>query len=124
MLLKVDSRSGVHNKDITFNNCDLIEAQTWLKKLDGQKHTLLAIEKPNGHQLMVGGGPLWYIVTLFDGRENFTLPNLDSKDVEFIEICAGGQFGEFSKNYCVLWSRASEVISSFFNNSEKKEIWM
>ncbi|WFR97599.1 hypothetical protein [Rhizobium tumorigenes] len=64
MQLTVDKREGVQNLDIGVSDADEIVTLNWLSKLNGQEHTLLGLERDDGWQVMVGGGPIYYVVTL------------------------------------------------------------
>lgn len=57
MRLTADRRNGVHNLDAEVPDADVNAALDWLSKLDGERHTLLSLERTDGRQLMVGGGP-------------------------------------------------------------------
>jgi hypothetical protein len=120
MQLIADNRVGVHNQETKVSCVGEEVALDWLSKLDGRQHTLLSFERQDGWQLMVGGGPAQYIITLSDGSDNLTFCNRDGDETETIEICAGGQFGEFPKNICATYQQAARVIALFFSKNERQ----
>jgi len=124
MRLIADNREGAHNQDTKIDPVDKNEALRWLAKLDGSKHTLLSFERQDGWQLMVGGGPSQYIITLSDGSSNLTFYNTAGDETEVVEVCAGGQFGEFPESMCATYQQAIQVINCFFDGNEKQESWI
>lgn len=123
MRITVDCRAGVHNQDITFADVDVSVARLWLAKLDGNQHTLLNLVRSDGHHVMVGGGPSWYVVTLDDGKNSLTLQNPHGVETEMIELCAGGQYGEYPASFCVDQIYADQVIDLFFDGTEASATW-
>lgn len=124
MQLIVDNRVGVHNQEITVASVGKEMALDWLSKLNGRQHTLLSFERQDGWQLMVGGGPEQYVITLSDGEDNLTFCNRDGSVTEVVEICAGGQFGEFPKNISATYKQAALIIDLFFSKNERQENWI
>lgn len=124
MKLIVDYRIGVHNNDIEITNADDQITLSWLKKLDGTQHTLINLSRSDGSCFMVGGGPRWYVATLDDGKQNLTLQNPDGLQTEIIELCAGGQYGEYPKALCVNHEQVSRAISLFFKGDEFLMQWI
>jgi hypothetical protein len=124
MQLIADNREGIHNQDITIASVDKNVALGWFSKLDGSKHTLLSLERQDGWQLMVGGGPTQYIITLGDGLSDLTFHNLAGDETKVVELCAGGQFGEFPQSICATYQQATQVIIFFFDGTERKERWI
>lgn len=120
----VDNRVGIHNQETKMASVDKNVALGWFAKLDGSKHTLLSLERQDGWQLMVGGGPIQYIITLGDGVSDLTFHNLAGDETKVVEVCAGGQFGEFPQNICATYQQAAQVITHFFDGSERQERWI
>jgi hypothetical protein len=123
MRLTADNRDGVHSWNIEVPDADENVAMDWLSKLDGKQHTLLSLEREDGWQLMVGGGPLCYVVTLGDGDQNLTFQNASGDQSMMVELCAGGQYGEFPETFCANREQATNVTSLFFRGQEKQEQW-
>jgi hypothetical protein len=123
MHLSVDCRNGVHNEDIDIDNASADLVISWIKKLDGNCHTLINIKRSDESCLMVGGGPLWYIVIFDDGRKNLTLKNDDGLEGELIKLCAGGQYGEYPGSLCVDQNQVTQAVTLFFEGNESHAAW-
>jgi len=124
MKLIIDNRIGAHNKDDVLLNADEHESLTAFHKLNGVQHTLLSLERPDGWQLMIGGGPGLFVIVLQGQTQNFTLQNPTGNKNKTIGLCAGGQFGDFSEDICVDKNMAKKAISLFFSGKEKQETWV
>lgn len=122
--LIADNREGIHNQETKIASVDIDEALGWLAKLDGSQHTLLSFDRQDGWQLMVGGGPTQYIITLADGSSDLTFRNAAGDETKVVELCAGGQFGEFPQSICATHQQAIQVITRFFDGSERQESWI
>jgi hypothetical protein len=119
-----DNRVGNLNKDIVCEDCSVDKALMALNELDGERHTLLSLERPDGWQLCVGGGPKGFIVTLSSqSGKNLTLLNVFGNDEEAVELCAGGQFSDFPLSIVVDKDLVAKAIASFFEKNEKKLEW-
>jgi hypothetical protein len=123
MQLIVDCLSGVHNQNTEVANADADVVLSWLKKLDGKQHTLINLERSDGSNLMIGGGPSWYVVVFDDGKKNLTLQNPIGLETEVIELCAGGQYGEYPKSFCVDQNQTEQVVKLFFDGNESHAVW-
>jgi hypothetical protein len=124
MILTIDDRDGIHNMDVEASISDDRSALDWLLKLDGKKHTLLSIERGDGWQLMIGGGASRYIITLGNGEENLTFKNSLGDESSMVELCAGGQFGEYPESLCANYDQAAHVVSLFLNGQERLIEWV
>jgi hypothetical protein len=124
MKLIIDNRTGVYNQDDVIFNADEHKSLTSFYKLNGVQHTLLSLERPDGWQLMIGGGPDLFVIVLQWQTQNFTLKNQKGNPSITVELCAGGQFGDFPESICTTPDQAKKVISLFFANQEKQEIWI
>jgi hypothetical protein len=124
MQLTADCRTGVHNQDIETANADLDLALSWLERLDGKRHTLINLERSEGSCLMIGGGPSWYVVVFDDGKKNLTLQNTAGLEAEMIELCAGGQYAEYPKSFCVDQKQAAHAVRLFFEGNESCAVWV
>ncbi|MBO9166777.1 hypothetical protein [Rhizobium sp. L245/93] len=123
MQLNIDKREGVHNLNIRVPDADEIVTLNWLSKLNGQQHTLISLERDDGWQVMVGGGPIYYIVTLGNADENLTLENSSGDEAKMVELCAGGQYGEYPESFCVDREQAANAVSLFFQGQEQQVGW-
>jgi len=124
MQLTVDCRTGVHNQDVEVVNVGIDVALLWLKKLDGKLHTLISFKREDGSNFMVGGGPSWYVAVFDDGDKNLTLQNPDGFETEMIELCVGGQYGEYPKTICVDQKQAAQAVTLFFEGNELHAAWI
>lgn len=123
MRLTADRRNGVHNLDAEVLDADVNAALDWLSRLDGKRHTLLSVERQDGLQLMVGGGPLRYVVTLGNDIENLALENPRGNQFTMVELCAGGQYGDYPETICVNPEQAANAVSLFFLGLEQQLQW-
>ena len=123
MQLNIDKREGVHNLNIRVPDADEIVTLNWLSKLNGQQHTLISLERDDGWQVMVGGGPIYYIVTLGNADENLTLENSSGDEAKMVKLCAGGQYGEYPESFCVDREQAANAVSLFFRGQEQQVGW-
>ena len=124
MQIVIDERDGVDNQDSTIVNVDKKTAISYLGRLDGQRHTLLIVERTDGTQLMVGGGEERFVVTLNDGKQSLTLLNQAGREETVHEICAGGQYGEYPETICVTRNDTAKVIDLFFEGEEMQMDWV
>jgi hypothetical protein len=124
MQLIADNREGIHNQETKIASVDKDAALNWLAMLDGNQYTLLIFERKDGWQLMVGGGPAQYIITLGDGASDLTFHNIAGDEAEIVELCAGGQFGEFPQSICATHEQAIQVVTKFFDGEERQENWI
>ncbi|WP_163836662.1 hypothetical protein [Spartinivicinus ruber] len=119
-----DKRCANINKDIACENKDIEQAVDLLNMLDGKQHTLLSIERHDGWELHIGGGPDWFIVTAVSSSgKNLTLLNLGGDDSDTIELCAGGQFADFPKSIVVGKEMAKDAVLNFYEENEKILDW-
>jgi len=124
MQLIIDNRTGIQNQDVEVSSSEDKVALNLLSKLDGNQHTLLSLEREDGWQLMIGGGPTHYIITLGNGEKQLTLLNINGDETTDVEICAGGQFGQFPETLCTDHRQAAEIISAFFDKQEMQKTWI
>lgn len=124
MKLFIDDRVANRSGDIELECHGYEQAIAALGRLNGQKHTLVSIERADGWQLCVGGGGADFVVTLSSQYdENFTLLNPSGDDGSVVELCAGGQFADFSRNVFVGEVEASKTIHNFFFGKEMELNW-
>jgi hypothetical protein len=122
--LIIDNRQGVENQDTVIPEATEAIALNWLERLDGRRHTLLCLERDQMDTLMVGGGPVHFVVT----RNNQTLANITKSDVvnssATIEVCAGGQYGDFATAVVVDLSTAQFAVKSFIRSQDEALPWV
>ncbi|MFS8051103.1 hypothetical protein [Rhizobium sp. BR 314] len=124
MRLITDTRNGNHNLDVEVPDADVKVVLDWLSRLDGKQHTLLSLERKDGWQLMVGGGPFRYVVTLGSDIDNMTLENPSGNQSTMVELCAGGQYGDFPETICVNPEQVASAVSLFFLGRELQLRWV
>lgn len=124
MKLFIDKRSGVHNVETEVDKIDLHSTKEKFYLLDGNAVTLVMLERVDGWQLLIGGGPENFIVTLSDDSTNLTFYNPKGNENNQIEICAGGQYGEYPETLCVSRDQVILVVEHFFENTERKLSWI
>lgn len=124
MKLFIDDRFANLSNDIELECHGLEQAINALESLDGQKHTLLSIDRSDGWQLCVGGGAENFVVTLSSkDDDNFTLLNCSGNGDDFVELCAGGQFSDYPANIVVSKCEACSAIRDFFDRNEMRLSW-
>jgi hypothetical protein len=63
----------------------------------------------------VGGGPDQYVTVKFDGAGNaYTLINPAPMGTKRIELCAGGQPGDFTPDIVCSFPTVAEAVDEFF----------
>ena len=73
---------------------------------------------------MVGGSQLCYIVTLTNESESLTFRNTSGNEGIVVEVCAGGQYGNFPEIFCANFEKAKNIIVLFFQGKEMQETWV
>ncbi|WP_139133883.1 MULTISPECIES: hypothetical protein [Pseudomonas] len=124
MKLFIDYRVANKSSDVELECHEVEHALAALRRLNGREHTLLSIERSDGWQLCVGGGGAGFVITLSSqSDENLTLLNSGGDVGGVVELCAGGQFSDFSRSIVVGEDQASKAICSFFLESEMDLSW-
>ena len=124
MKLIIDNREGNRNTDKEYIDVKHDLAVSLLSLLDGGSHTLITLEREDGYVVNIGGGPGQYVFTMTSNTEdNYTLINQSETELHTIELCAGGQFADFSGNLVVDFSTANEALGNFFSRTEMKLAW-
>jgi hypothetical protein len=123
MRVILDHRQGVTNLDQHHSAADATDATRFVSMLDGLVHTLAYFERDDGVSLMVGGGQKHFVVTLTDDAENLTLANENAVKGGSIEVCAGGQFGEYPSEAVCNIDQAITAVTKFFDGLEADLDW-
>ena len=124
MKLMLDNRISNHNTDSEFCNADINMALSLLASLDGRKHTLLALEREDGWSSNVGGGQDKYVITMTSsGGDNYTLINQLASAASTVELCAGGQFGDYPESIVVDSAAAEDALVKFYSGNEMELAW-
>ncbi|MFO3707587.1 hypothetical protein ACI6Q5_22080 [Xanthomonas codiaei] len=108
----IDERLGVHNRDEEFFHLKQGEVLGLLDKLDGERHTLLCVERDDGWIFFVGGGAELYVVnkTSPDGI-NYEIKSDFSGDC--VDLCVGGQYGDYDPSSVVRRELARLALFDF-----------
>ena len=123
MKVALDKREGVKNTDETYDVSQVTEAVDIVSLLDGSVRTLAYFERDDGASLMVGGGKKHFVVTLTAPGQDLTLANDEAVEGDLIEVCAGGQFGEYPAEIVCEVEQANKAVTSFFDGSEAELSW-
>ncbi len=62
-------------------------------------------------------------LTTFD-EKNYTLININEKENEVVEICAGGQYAEYPARFVFQKLMATVAVKLFFQSKEMELDWM
>lgn len=123
MKVTVDKRKGVKNVDETHSVTQATEAAKIVLLLDGTVHTLAYFQRDDGASLMVGGGKQHFVVTFSATGQNLALKNEDAAEGHLIEVCAGGQYGEYPAEIVCGIDQANEAVAFFFEGCEANLNW-
>ncbi len=125
MRFTIDERFGGYCNEKKIETVSVAVACNQICILDGSVHTLLSLEREDGAVLCVGGDGKWFIIIVsYPDGENFTLVNPEGKDGETKNLCAGGQYADFSTAHLVDNKKAIKVVVSFFEEAEKQLVWV
>ena len=123
MKVILDKSEGVKNTDETYEVFQATEAVDIVSQLDGVVRTLAYFERDDGASLMVGGGTNHFVVTFTAPGQDLTLSNDDAVEGNLIEVCAGGQFGEYPAEIVCGADQANKAVASFFDRREADLNW-
>jgi len=123
MKVTLDKREGVKNTDETYDVSQATDAVDIVSQLDGSVRTLAYFERDDGASLMVGGGKKHFVVTLTAPGQDLTLANDEPVEGDLIEVCAGGQFGEYPADIVCGIEQANRAVTSFVDGSEPELCW-
>ena len=119
-----EKREGVQNTDEIYDIFQVTEAIDIVSQLDGAIRTLAYFERDDGASLMVGGGKDYFVVTFSAPGQDLTLASDDAVEGDVIEVCAGGQFGEYPAEIVCVVDQANKAVTSFIDGNEADLIWM
>ncbi len=118
--ISIDERNGT-----TFNE-EIVMNPTWadslrfLRKLDGDKYTLVFFEVSNTDSALVGGGPEYFVVSITMDEHIYTLMK-DKQGNSEISLVIGGQLGNYSDNICIELMPMLEVLKYFYETGKLHE---
>ncbi|MCB9895846.1 MAG: hypothetical protein H6839_15470 [Planctomycetes bacterium] len=83
--------------------------------LDGGIRTLVSLNNDEGGAMMVGGGPVRFVVTFTLGENNWTLETSTPEEgVRAVQLVAGGQVAEFDAAIAVTRGEAIDAAQYFY----------
>ena len=100
-------------------NPSFSDIHTAIKKLDGQRYTIVVLNSKEETQMVIGGGANGqYVVYVAHGNEDFF--NLVSSDEanETISLIVGGQEGNYPSNTLVTVGFALKAARTFAERGE------
>ena len=124
MKISMDSREGAGNTEITGIHCKLDRALDWFQKLDGIKHTLISLDREDSSQMMIGGGPNEFVVSLSKDDADHTLTNSQASGDTTSYICVGGQYGDFPDSMRNDSKATLTAIRTYFESAEDTLDWV
>ncbi|ETT38019.1 hypothetical protein C161_07843 [Paenibacillus sp. FSL R5-192] len=119
--ISIDERNGT-----TFNE-EIVMKPTWadslrfLRKLDGDKFTLVFFEVSDTGSALVGGGPEYFVVSITMDEHIYTLMN-DKRGNSEISLVIGGQLGNYCDNICIELIPMLEVLKYFYETGKLHEL--
>ncbi|MCP3807729.1 hypothetical protein NLX78_10845 [Paenibacillus sp. Lou8.1] len=109
----------------TFNE-EIVMNPTWadtlrfLRKLDGDKFTLVFFEVSDTDSALVGGGPEYFIASITIDGNIYTLMNNKQVNREIL-LVVGGQLGNYCDNICIELIPMLEVIKYYYETRKLLE---
>ncbi|WP_315795380.1 hypothetical protein [Paenibacillus sp. BIC5C1] len=122
--ISIDESIGATFKEEIVVNPTWTDTLSFLRKLDGDKFTLVFFEISDTDSALVGGGPEYFIVSITIDDTIYTLMN-DKLGNSEISLVAGGQLGNYCDNICIELIPMLEVIKYFYETGKILEahIW-
>ncbi|WP_408894722.1 hypothetical protein [Paenibacillus taichungensis] len=122
--ISIDESIGATFKEEIVVNPTWTDTLSFLRKLDGDKFTLVFFEISDTDSALVGGGPEYFIVSITIDDTIYTLMN-DKLGNSEISLVAGGQLGNYCDNICIELIPMLEVIKYFYETGKLLEthIW-
>ncbi len=98
--LSLDQWRGVYCHSIDTPSPSEDDVLAAIRTLDGKIHTLVFLEREEGYNLSIGGGPDLYICCIEEFGEFLTLTDAGAGD-KTIMLVTGGQVGHFQERNCM-----------------------
>ncbi len=119
--ISIDAWNGTTFKEEVIVNPTWMDTLSFLRKLDGDKFTLVFFEVSDTDSALVGGGPEYFIVSITIDDTIYTLMN-DKQDNCEIPLVVGGQLGNYCDNICIELIPMLEVIRYFYETGKLLEL--
>jgi hypothetical protein len=101
-IIETDYWSGNRDLGGAFEVVDLEMVEKSLRELDGKVKTLVNLLRDENAHMSVGGGGdgIFISYITYDNETFFNLVDLSKSDKK-VELCVGGQYGEYPEKMCV-----------------------
>ncbi|WP_318627394.1 hypothetical protein [Paenibacillus polymyxa] len=118
--ISIDEWNGTTFNEEIVMNPTWADTLSFLRKLDGDKFTLVFFEVSDTDSALVGGGSEYFIVSITIDGNIYTLMN-DKQGNGEILLVAGGQLGNYCDNICIELIPMLEVIKYFYETGKLLE---
>ncbi|WDZ54883.1 hypothetical protein [Paenibacillus polymyxa] len=118
--ISIDEWNGTTFNEEIVMNPTWADTLSFLRKLDGDKFTLVFFEVSDTDSALVGGGPEYFIVSITIDDNIYTLMN-DKQGNNEILLVAGGQLGNYCDNICIELIPMLEVIKYYYETRKLLE---
>lgn len=119
--ISIDAWNGATFKEEIVVNPTWTGTLSFLRKIDGDKFTLVFFEVSDTDSALVGGGPEYFIVSITIDDTIYTLMNDKQGNCE-IPLVVVGQLGNYCDNICIELIPMLEVIRYFYGTGKLLEI--
>ncbi|MEK4052150.1 hypothetical protein MHB84_00745 [Paenibacillus sp. FSL F4-0087] len=119
--ISIDEWYGTTFKEEVIVNPTWTDTLSFLRKLDGDKFTLVFFEVSDADSALVGGGPEYFNVSITIDDTIYTLMNDKQGNCE-IPLVVGGQLGNYCDNICIELIPMLEAIKYFYETGKLLEI--
>ncbi|WP_348623199.1 hypothetical protein ABFT51_19220 [Paenibacillus peoriae] len=118
--ISIDEWNGTTFNEEIIMNPTWADTLSFLRKLDGDKFTLVFFEVSDTDSALVGGRPEYFIVSITIDGNIYTLMN-DKQGNSEILLVAGGQLGNYCDNICIELIPMLEVIEYYYETGKLLE---
>ncbi|KAA8746992.1 hypothetical protein [Paenibacillus sp. UASWS1643] len=118
--ISIDERNGTTFNEEIVMNPTRADSLRLLRKLDGDKFTLVFFEVSDTGSALVGGGPEYFVVSITTDEHIYTLMN-DKQGNSEISLVIGGQLGNYCDNICIELIPMLEVLQYFHETGKLHE---
>lgn len=114
MNLFLDNWQGVTSHDTMVEGPSFDDVRSFLSKLNGANHTLMAIELDSGAAINIGGGPKSYMAQCINGDAVWLAHGSEARTKE-LSLVVGGQESLFQSAAELNHQQAFDVLSVFYH---------
>lgn len=113
--LHIEDKTGDRELDDSSGASIASKIDDAIFKLNGNTRTLVSLNNDEGGAMVVGGGPVRFVVTFTLGEDNWTLrASTPDERVRAVQLVAGGQAAEFDAGIAVTRQEASDAAMYFY----------